>query len=310
MRNPFRYWIREFLTLHKNEQRGIAVLLFILLLLLVFQWLLPFVFPSGKEDFSRYDRQVEMFLQARQKMEDSLHLVQLQKTGKLTVAQAKQLLHPFPFNPNRLNDTLCLKMGLLPRQARNITRYLARGGRFRRKEDFQKIHGISYAEYTVLEPYIRLSPLVKSRYALKKVKKKQRRRTELNTADTSLLRQNLLLPRWLSVRIVKYRHLLGGFYSSKQLLEVYGMKASIYRAVEHYVVIDTAKIRKINLNTASFKQLLHHPYIDYVTTQKLLNARNKAGGFRSFRQVKEMSGLPDTLINKIRHYLYLRPLKN
>ncbi len=307
MRNPFQHWIREFLTLHKNEQRGIAVLLLLLVFLLLFQWFLPSFFPAGKEDFSRYDRAVSAFVTARKKMEDSLHLLRLQKSGKLSVAQARQLLHPFPFYPNRLNEKQCLQLGLNARQARTIMRYLARGGHFRQKEDFQKIHGISSAEYTVLEPYIRLDRSVKTP---KVPKKRIRHQTELNSADTSLLRKNLLLPAWLCARIVKYRHLLGGFYTSKQLLEVYGMKASIYRAVERYVVIDTAKIRKINLNTASFKQLLHHPYIDYVTTKKLLNARNKAGGFRSFQQVREMTGLADSLMNKIHHYLYLRPLKN
>jgi DNA uptake protein ComE-like DNA-binding protein len=311
MRNKFQYWIRGFFSLNKSEQRGIISLLVIILLLLLFNWLSPsFVHPK-KQDFSSLNGEVSQFAEARKSLDDSLHLVHLQNAEKLTPEQAAVKLHPFPFDPNLLTKKQWLKMGLTSRQVKTIMHYRAKGGHFRKKEDMKKIYGLSGAEYRVLAPFVRIanSEVPVSGKSNRK-KPASRMSVEINSADSAALVQKLLLPSWLAQRILKYRKLLGGFYSCEQLLEVYGMKSSTYNAVRKFVLVDTTKIRKINLNTATFKQLLHHPYIDYETTKKLINARRKAYGFSSFRQVKDMTGIPDTLLNKIRHYLYLRPLKN
>ena len=307
MRNRFKYWVRDFFTLHKSEQRGILFLLILLLILILFNWAYPRIYPSRKGNYDRFDREVESFVRARKKLEDSLKLAHLQKTGKLSPAQAKRLLHPFPFDPNRLRDTQWLQMGLSARQVKTIRHYLEKGGRFRRKEDLKKIHGLSGVEYAVLEPYIRISSAKKKMHPAKKT---SRQKTEINSADSAQLVKNLQLSSWLAERIVKYRHLLGGFYSSHQLLEVYGLKKSVYNQIKNSVFTDTTKIHRLDLNHASFKKLLHHPYINYETTKKLVRGREKAQGFSSFKQVKEVTGIADSLLNKIRHYLYLRPFKN
>ncbi len=311
MRNKFRHWIRNFFTLNKSEQRGILILLVIILLLLVFNWLSPFFIHPAKQDFSSLDKEVARFVTAQKSVHDSLQLAHLQNSGKLTPGQAAVKLHPFPFDPNRLTKSQWLKMGLTSRQAETILHYREKGGRFHKKEDLKKIYGLSVAEYQVLAPYIRISnpkKIVSSKIYAKT--SSRRMAIEINSADSAALVKKLLLPPWLARRILKYRLLLGGFYSRKQLQEVYGMKTSTYDVIASYIQVDTLKIKKVNLNKATFKQLLHHPYIDYETTKKLVNARCKIGGFSNFRQVKEMTGLPDTLLCKIQHYLYLRPLKN
>jgi len=302
--------MRDFFTLNKSEQRGIVALLIIILLLSVLNLAIPAFFAAKKGDFSVYDREVTQFLQAQKALSDSLKLIQLQNAGKLNPEQASAKLHPFPFDPNRLTDGQWLKMGFTARQVKTIRHYLAKGGCFRKKEDLKKIRCISEAEYDVLEPFIHLSPTATAagkKYSPRKIVARQS--VEINSADTKALTKKLLLPSWLAARILKYRTLLGGYYSPEQLLEVYGMKPASYHTIKNFVRIDTSKIKRVNLNTATFKQLLHHPYIDYETTKKLLNARNRTHGFNDFHEVKEATGLPDSLLTKIRHYLYLRPLK-
>jgi len=310
MLNKFRYWTRDFFTLNKSEQRGIFVLLLIILLLLFANLLLPGIFVHKKDDFSRYDRQVTRFLQAQKALSDSLHLKYLQKRGRLSLSQAEKLLHPVYFDPNHLSEKQGLQMGLTMRQIKTIHHYLAKGGCFRKKEDLKKIRGLSATEYVILAPYIRIhSTCSVAKKKNKKTRQQLRQKVEINSVDTTVLQQKLLLPSWLAARIVKYRHLLGGFYSCAQLREVYGMKPAVYHAIRNFVEVDTTHIRKINLNTAVFKQLLHHPYINYETTKKLIRAREELHGFSSIRQAKELSGLADSTWNKIRHYLYLRRLK-
>ena len=310
MRNRFKHLARNFFTLHKSEQRGIVLLLAILLVLLLFNWLYPRFYPARNRNFDRFNREVGYFVRARKKLEDSLKLVRLQRTGKLTPQQAKQLLHPFPFNPNKLSGAQWMQMGLSAKQVKTIRHYLEKGGRFRRKEDLKKIHGLSGAEYAVLAPFVRLSPPSGKTEKQGPTEKATRHRTELNGANAALLIHNLGLASRLANRIVKYRRLLGGFYTPQQLLEVYGMKKKTYVAIQNLVFADTSLLQRIDLNHATFKQLLHHPYIDYETTKKLIRGRDKAHGFSSFNEVKSVTGIPDSLLNKIRHYLYLRPLKN
>jgi DNA uptake protein ComE-like DNA-binding protein len=311
MRNKIGYWFRSFFTLNKSEQRGIIFLLVIIILLVLFNWLSPYFISPKKSDFSGLNREVSQFVAAQKSFNDSLHLIHLQNIGKLTPDQAVVKLHPFLFDPNRLTNSQWLKMGLTSRQVETIQHYLAKGGRFRRKEDLKKIYSLSGAEYRVLEPFVRIAHFEVSASG-KSHRKKQasRMKVEINSADSAALVQKLLLPPWLARRILKYRTLLGGFYSSTQLREVYGMKTATFDAIQTFISTDTSKIKKTDLNTVTFKQLLHHPYIDYETTKKLVNFRRKIHGFSSFQQVKQLTGLPDTLLNKIRHYLYLRPLKN
>jgi DNA uptake protein ComE-like DNA-binding protein/competence protein ComGC len=311
MRNKIRYWIRDFFTLNKSEQRGTIVLLVIILLLLLFNLLLPNFFSHKKSEFRTYNQEVSQFLQTQKSLTDSLQLIHLQNAGKLSSEQANAKLHPVPFDPNHLSVEKGLQMGLSARQVKTIQHYVARGGRFRKKEDLKKIHGLSAVEYDILKSYIRIAPFKNSPHKNYQHRKQPTRiKMEINSADSAALVQKLLLPPWLALRILKYRTLLGGFYSRTQLREVYGMKTATYDAIQTFVRIDTSKIKKTDLNTTTFKQLLHHPYISYETTKKLINARERAHGFIDFRQVKEMTGLPDSLLNKIRHYLYLRPLKN
>ncbi len=307
MRHPLKHWLRDFFTLHKSEQGGIVFLLIILLVLILFNFFYPRFLVRPKEDAGRFDRKVKTFIRAREKLEDSLKLVHLQQVGKLSPEQAKRLLHPFPFNPNRLSDTQWLRIGLSAKQVQTIRHYLKKGGCFRRKEDLKKIHGLSEAEYSVLEPYIRISSSPKETSPTKKI---LRHKTDINSADSALLVHNLQLPPWLAARVVKYRRLLGGYYSPVQLLEVYGMKKTTFATLKNYVFADTSRLRRIDLNHATFKQLLHHPYINYETTKKLVRGRDKVQGFKSFAEVEKVTGIPESLLNKIRHYLYLRPLKN
>src|SRR5690606_18125062 len=60
------------------------------------------------------------------------------------------------FDPNKLNDSLAARLGLSKRQSAMIQKYISKGGRFRKKEDFKKIYALTDADYKRLEPYIRI----------------------------------------------------------------------------------------------------------------------------------------------------------
>lgn len=65
----------------------------------------------------------------------------------------------FPFDPNRADSLTFRRLGLPGWMAHNILKYREKGGRFRQKEEFRKIYGLTDEQFATLSPYIyRYSP--------------------------------------------------------------------------------------------------------------------------------------------------------
>ncbi len=100
---------------------------------------------------------------------------------------------------------------------------------------------------------------------------------EINTADSLQLTRLYGIGPSFAGRILKYRGMLGGFFSPEQLLEVYGMDSLRYEGFKEHIRVDTSFIRKIPVNTAEFRDLLRHPYLDYETVKLIVNHRDRVG---------------------------------
>lgn len=98
---------------------------------------------------------------------------------------------------------------------------------------------------------------------------------ELNTADSALLTTLNGIGPVFANRIIKYKNLLGGYYSKNQLLEVYGFTNEKLDIIKDFIIIDTSKINKLDVNNMEFKNILRHPYFDYETTKNIVNERDK-----------------------------------
>ncbi|MDR4987399.1 MAG: helix-hairpin-helix domain-containing protein, partial [Bacteroidales bacterium] len=104
---------------------------------------------------------------------------------------------------------------------------------------------------------------------------------DINKADTSDLQTIRGIGPAFSRRIVGYRELLGGFLFKEQLKEVYGLDSLRYEEIKDFVVAGETEIRKININTADFSDLVRHPYIDRNIANAILNLRRQHGDFAS-----------------------------
>lgn len=62
----------------------------------------------------------------------------------------------FPFDPNTADSTQLLRLGLQPWQVRAIYKYRAKGGIYRTPHDFGRLYGMTRQQYETLEPYIRI----------------------------------------------------------------------------------------------------------------------------------------------------------
>ncbi len=126
---------------------------------------------------------------------------------------------------------------------------------------------------------------------------------ELNTCDSAQLESLPGIGPVLSARIIKYRNLLGGFASVDQLKEVYGLPEETFKLISGRVTADSLQIKRININTAEFKQLIRLPYLDKYEVNAILKYRELKGRIRSLNELVDNKLVTREKYVKIRFYL-------
>ncbi len=135
---------------------------------------------------------------------------------------------------------------------------------------------------------------------------KPSRRINLNRADSVQLLPLPGIGPVFAGRIIKYRRLLGGFVSVNQLAEVYGMPVETIERIRSMIAIDSSAIKMIQLDSATFGELLRHPYLEYEEVKALVEYRDFAGRISSFSELLENHILPDTTIRRMVGYFDFR----
>lgn len=117
---------------------------------------------------------------------------------------------------------------------------------------------------------------------------------ELNAADTATLKKVPGIGSAFARRIVKYRELLGGFYTVGQLAEVYGIDEERYTALVPWFFTDTLYIRKLKVNALSAADLRRHPYIDYrqaKVIEQLRKQKSRLSGWENLLLIEEFTDM-------------------
>jgi DNA uptake protein ComE-like DNA-binding protein len=68
-------------------------------------------------------------------------------------------------------------------------------------------------------------------------------------------------------------------------------------------VLTKLEIIKININIATFKEVLHLPYIDYELTKKIFQYRDEVAEIQDINELKNIVGFPMESFDKIALYL-------
>lgn len=201
---------------------------------------------------------------------------------------------PKHINPNTATLEDFLQIGLTRIQANNCINYRNKGGHFYKKDDLKKIYSISDEDYARIEPFITIpktnKPVEIKTTNDKKTVTKTINIVNINVCDTTELMQLPKIGSFRARKIIERRERLGGFYSVEQLCDIKSLDSSVVAEIRAYIIIDTAAIRKININTASFKEIVAHPLISYEQTKKIMQ-------YKSI--VKNISNPDELLINNI-----------
>jgi len=299
--------IKQYFNFNKGERIGIMVMIAIIILVLAFPYLIDFTVKNNDKEFLLFVNDIEQFEKSLKNANDSASKARRLDFQQMDRSVAENSLTPFIFNPNMLPSEQWSQMGLKDWQIKVIKKYEAKGGKFYKKEDFKRMYCISPSEYEVLEPYISI-PEQKNEYTDRKTEIKETRKkvlVDLNDADSVTLLTLYGIGPSFAKRIIKYRNLLGGFYSKNQLLEVYGFDQEKFDKIEAYCDVRSASIKKININTVRTEELKKHPYMDYYTAKAIVDQRIILGRFTSMQQIKTIPLIHEELFNKIQHYFVL-----
>ena len=220
----------------------------------------------------------------------------------------------FAFDPNTADSTQLLRLGLRPFIVRNIYKYRAKGGRFRKPGDFARMYGLGKEEYKSLEPYIKISsdyqpassliseteksstPKDSLRYP---VKLSVGEHIALNTADTTMLKRVPGIGSGYARAIVNYRNRLGGYVDVNQLLDIKGVPPEALQ----YIVLGNSDVKKLDVNHLSLNQLKQHPYLNFYQARALVESRRLHGPLRSAADLRLISDFTEDDIKRLIPYL-------
>lgn len=312
-------WFLANFSFSRKEIQGIAFLTCIIAVV----WLIPMAYGllATKEtdaEFASRKQEIISFIELNRR--DSA-------TTSRSAVSSPIVIEPeyFIFDPNTLSADQGKQLGLSEAQIRMIHNYKNSGGRFYKKEDFAKIYAITEDDYQRLAPYIRI-PSDESKINLKTqsrddgppqgqdsnvtrhtntfVKKPQKEvMINLNTTDSIELLDLYGIGPAFAARIIKYRDLLGGYYSKDQLLEVYGMDTIRVNGFEKNVFIDSTQVQKIMINTIGYRKLLRHPYITARQANTIVQYRLQHGNYQEAADLLKIEILNEDFLRKIAPYL-------
>jgi competence ComEA-like helix-hairpin-helix protein len=224
------------------------------------------------------------------------------------------VLKPFYFDPNKSTEDQFVALGFSQRLASRIIRYREKGGKFRVKSDVLKIYGVDTAFYHQIHSFITLPqivqrpPKIERKFTHKATVKPREMRPifDLNKADTSALKAINGIGDKLSLRILKYRDILGGFVSMDQLKNVYGLDSLVMkRLIEASVIEDGFVPAKLDINHATENELSAHPYINRMA-KVIVSYRFQHGDFKTVEDIRKVIKVDEKNFQRLAPYLEVR----
>ncbi|MFT4803148.1 MAG: competence protein ComEA [Psychroserpens sp.] len=310
MYKKFKMWLRFFFGFSRMEANGFVVLS----LLMVFFLMLPlltkhFIFST----------RVERLPSSKSVLLDSL-IIQLN-----AAILKEEVISSLPlFDLNEINAAALAEYGVPQFLADRIVKYRSNVNPFRQKSDLLKIYGLDSALYKKLLPYVleikNIPEKGKRNYSdvvyekpvyqipFKKFNSENPRKLasfDINTADSTQLKLVFGIGPAYAKRIVAFRELLGGFYDTRQLAEVYGLESPALDSLLVY-----ADVRKpivlilLFINDISEKDLSKHPYISYKQAKLIIAYRNQHGNYLKATDLLQIGIFDSLFVEKVSPYLH------
>ncbi len=285
---------------NKRQRNGVF---FLVVLIIVLQLVYVFVdFSSNENVFANTSN-----LQKFQEQIDSLKTIEIEKR--------KPKL--YPFNPNYITDYKGYKLGMSVDEIDRLLLFRKQNKWINSVEDFKKVTKVSDSLLAVISPYFKFPEWVTKRNEQQlKVATKERFKKQTTNKVYKITTNNLNkatqkdfetisgVGQVLSLRIVKYRNKLQGYSFSSQLYEVWGLDKETANAIlQTFKILEQPNINKTNINTATFKEVLKNPYIDYELCKNIFDYRDEVAELQDISELKRVKNFPLEKYDRIVLYL-------
>ena len=276
----------------KSQRNGI---LFLIIVIVSLQAGFFFInFTSKKVNPSNKSNDITLFL----KELDSLKNIKSQLSKPKT----------YPYNPNFLSDYKASLLGMSVEEIDRLITFRSQNKFINSVSQFQQVTQVSDSLLGILSPNFKFPDWVN--------KKNNNNNKGSTTTNTVVIKKDINLATVedlkvvkgigdkLALRIVNYRNRLQGFSIDNQLYEVWYLDKEVADNVLNYFEIkEKPLIKKININTASFKEVLKIVYLDYELTKKIFNYRDEVAEIQNINELKKIDSFPIEKFNRITLYL-------
>lgn len=283
---------------NKSQRNGIFLLVIVVLLLQVIIFINPF------EKHQNVDLTTNELI-AFQSQIDSLKEIELENRKPKI----------YPFNPNFITDYKGEQLGMSLIEIDRLHQFRAKGKFVNSKAEFQNVTQVSDSLLNTIAPYFKFPDWVVKRQQNNQIVSKNESEltnkvdftvstNDINKATLEDLQTTNGVSFSLAERIIKYRSKLQGFYFKDQLYEVWGLDKSVAdNILSKFTNLSKPNISKININTASFKEVLKNPYINYELCKKIFDYRDEVAELQDLTELKHIKGFPTDKYDRIVLYL-------
>ena len=281
----------------KNQRNGI---LFLLIIIIFLQLIFHFKNFDSQQlvDFS------QPIITSYKKQLDSLK----KKSSK------KKKFKIYPFNPNYISDYKGYQLGMNVDEIDRLLAHREQKLYVNSSKEFQMITKISDSLLQKISPFFKFPEWVQKKNKNKNNQQRYIPNSRINVSEitTEDINKATLkdftviegVDEYISERIIKYRSKLQGFSFKEQLFEVWGLdELMANKILSTFSIKNKPIIKKVNINTASFKEVLSNPYIDYELCIQIFDYKDEVAELQSISEIKNIEGFPIKKYNRIVLYL-------
>jgi len=320
--------LKDYAYFTKVQIKGIFILASLLLLGFATPTIISKLISKKATDFSEFEQEITEFEQILKKEEALLYKnEQINATSNITL---------FDFDPNIISKGKLIDLGIAPSVATTFINFRNKGFKFYKKEDIKRVYGLKEADYKRLAPYIKIAqqkPVSFSKISNKPKQQLAKKSLTPFKFNPNKATKTTLLSLGLSNKVVQtilnYRNSGAKFRHKEDFKKIYVLSEEDYLTLAPFVEIpeeinaittktvipknipssfSEVSAIKIDINRSSVEDWKQLKGIGEITAKRIVNYRDKLGGFTSIDQLKTTYNIADSVIDKVAHQLITSPI--
>ena len=204
------------------------------------------------------------------------------------------------FNPNFITDYKGYKLGMSVKEIDRLFAFRKENKYVNSSKEFQAVTQISDSLLNAIAPFFKFPDWISNKKQFKVYEKHLNKdfdkKEKIVVIDINQATQENLIKIYgigeaISLRILKLKESLGGFVSMDQMNDVWGLSPEVIANLNsHFKVIAQPKIKKIDINNASLKELSQFSYFRYPLAKEIVTYRSMNGDIKSIEDLTKIKG--------------------